>query len=202
MTVLVSATLYQMNYISDKSFDKDNFTQTYLQKGEYENCVFNQCDFSNSDLSEIKFIDCEFKSCDLSLAKIGKTSFRDVKFKECKMLGLRFDTCHDFGLAFSFEGCVLNHSCFAATKIKKTIFKSSQLQETDFTDSDLTGAVFDRCDLNRASFENTNLEKADLRTSFNYSLDPETNRIKRAKFSLTGICGLLDKYDIEIDEHS
>jgi hypothetical protein len=77
-----------MNYISDKSFDKYNFTQSHLQKGEYENCVFGQCDFSNSDLSEIRFIDCEFKSCDLSMAKISKTSFRDVKFKECKMLGL------------------------------------------------------------------------------------------------------------------
>jgi fluoroquinolone resistance protein len=194
------ATLVQMNYTADKTFDKDNFTQTHLLKGEYENCVFNQCDFSNSDLSEIKFIDCEFKSCDLSLAKINRTAFRDVKFKECKMLGLRFDTCHDFGLAFFFEGCVLNHSCFAATKIKKTTFRSSQLQETDFTDSDLTGAVFDRCDLNRTTFDNTVLEKTDFRTSFNYSIDPEINRIKKARFSLAGIPGLLAKYDIEIED--
>jgi len=192
--------LSQMNYTADKSFDKDNFTQTFLQKGEYENCVFNQCDFSNSDLSDIKFIDCEFKSCDLTLAKINKTAFRDVKFKECKMLGLRFDTCHDFGLAFSFDGCVLNHSCFAAMKIKKTILKNSQLQEADFTDSDLTAAVFDRCDLNGATFDNTVLEKTDLRTAFNYSIDPEINRIKKAKFSIAGVPGLLLKYDIEIDD--
>jgi fluoroquinolone resistance protein len=189
-----------MNSTTDKSFDKENFTQAHLQKGEYENCVFNQCDFSNSDLSEIKFIDCEFTSCDLSLAKINGTAFRDVKFRECKMLGLRFDTCHDFGLAFSFEGCVINHCCFAARKLKKTIFKSSQLQEADFTDSDLTGAVFDRCDLTRTVFENTILEKADLRTALNYSFDPEINKIKKARFSLSGITGLLQKYDIEIDD--
>jgi len=191
-----------MNYSADKNFDKENFTQTYLQKGEYENCVFSQCDFSNSDLCEIKFIDCEFKGCDLSLAKINGTAFRDVKFKECKMLGLRFDACHDFGLAFSFEGCVVNHCSFVARKLKKTIFKNSKLQEADFTDSDLTGAVFEGCDLNRTIFENTILEKADLRTAFCYSIDPETNKIKRAKFSLTGIPGLLGKYDIEIDEHN
>jgi len=39
----------------------------------------------------------------------------------------------------------------------------------------------------------------DFRTSVNYSLDPERNRIKKARFSLSGIAGLLDKYDIEID---
>jgi len=51
----------------------------------------------------------------------------------------------------------------------------------------------------RAAFENTILEKADFRTSFNYSIDPEKNRIRKARFSLAGISGLLDKYDIEID---
>jgi hypothetical protein len=50
-----------------------------------------------------------------------------------------------------------------------------------------------------ATFESTIIEKADFRTSFNYSIDPEKNRIKKARFSLAGIAGLLDKYDIEID---
>jgi len=51
----------------------------------------------------------------------------------------------------------------------------------------------------RATFENTALEKVDLRTGFNYSINPEINRIKKAKFSLQGVLGLLDKYDIEIE---
>jgi len=50
-----------------------------------------------------------------------------------------------------------------------------------------------------AIFENTILEKADFRTSLNYSIDPENNRIRKAKFSILEISGLLDKYDIEID---
>jgi len=37
-----------------------------------------------------------------------------------------------------------------------------------------------------------------LRTAFNYSLNPELNKIKKAKFSLPAVVGLLDKYDIEI----
>lgn len=116
------------------------------------------------------------------------------------MLGLHFDTCSEFGLSFSFDSCQLNHSSFYKTKIKKTVFKNSQLQETDFVETDLTSAVFDNCNLQQAMFEQTTLEKADLRTSYNYSIDPETNRIKKAKFSFAGISGLLDKYDIEIEK--
>jgi uncharacterized protein YjbI with pentapeptide repeats len=68
----------------------------------------------------------------------------------------------------------------------------------DFTESDLTHSVFDNCDLTRAAFEHTILEKADFRTSFNYSLDLEMNRVKKARFSQAGVIGLLGKYDIDI----
>jgi uncharacterized protein YjbI with pentapeptide repeats len=84
-------------------------------------------------------------------------------------------------------------------KIKKTFFKNSQLQEADFTETDLTDSVFDNCSMERATFDQTILEKVDFRTSFNYSIDPELNRIKKAKFSILGVAGLLEKYDIEIE---
>ncbi len=74
----------------------------------------------------------------------------------------------------------------------------TQLQEIDFTETDLTNSTFQNCDLTRAVFERTILEKVDLRTSFNYSINPEINRMKKAKFSLEGIIGLLDKYKIEV----
>jgi len=52
--------------------------------------------------------------------------------------------------------------------------------------------------LTGAMFESTNLEKADFRSSFHYSINPEINKIKKAKFSLPAVIGLLDKYQIEI----
>ena len=58
---------------------------------------------------------------------------------------------------------------------------------------------FINCDFSGAVFENTILEKADLRTAINYSIDPEINRLKKAKFSMPGLIGLLDKYDIELE---
>jgi fluoroquinolone resistance protein len=186
-------------YTEGKTFDKNNFITIPLAKGEYECCVFRNCDFSNSTLADVKFIDCEFLACNLSLAKLTKTIFTDVKFRDCKMLGLIFENRNDFGLTVNFENCNLNHSSFFQTKIKKTSFKNSQLHEVDFTQCDLAGAVFDNCDLSNAKFENTVLEKADFRTSSNYSIDPDLNRIKKTKFSLSGIAGLLGKYNIEID---
>ena len=115
------------------------------------------------------------------------------------MLGLHFNNCNVFGLAFSFENCILNHSSFYKVKIKKTTFKNTQLQEADFTECDLTGSLFDNCDLSRATFDNTIIEKSDFHTSYNYSIDPEINRIKKARFSIYGLSGLLEKYDIKID---
>ena len=114
-------------------------------------------------------------------------------------MGLGCDTWYEFGLSFSFDCVQLNHSSFFKTKIKKTVFKNSQLQETDFSEADLTSAVFDKCDLERAIFDQTILEKSYFRTSYHYSIDPDTNRMKKSRFSVIGLAGLLEKYDIEVE---
>ena len=116
--------------MEESSFDKIDYTQNSLAKGEYENCTFNNCNFSNSDLSGIKFSDCEFLGCDLSLAKLARTDFQDIKSNDCKMLGLHFENCNEFGLSISFVNCRLNHSSFYKLKLKKPY---SKLQEADFT---------------------------------------------------------------------
>lgn len=186
--------------IEDKTFDKEEFSSNPLPAKEFENCKFRNCDFANVDLTGKVFIECEFTACNLSLAKLKGTSFRDVKFRDCKMLGLRFDQCHTFGLEFRFENCILNHSTFFQLKIRKTIFSKSQLLEVDFNTTDLTGASFAECNLDRAYFENTILEKVDFTTASNYSLDPENNHLKKARFSTQGLPGLLGKYDIIIED--
>jgi uncharacterized protein YjbI with pentapeptide repeats len=183
-------------YIQDTTFSKSELPA----KGEYENCIFNHCNFAESNLSEYKFINCQFNGCNLSLTKLIGTAFQDVAFQDCKMLGLRFDTCQEFGLSFSFDGCQLDHSSFYKIKIKKTLFKNSQLKEVDFAETDLTSAVFENCNLSQAIFDHSILEKADFRSSYNYSIDPEANRIKHARFSLLSVSGLLDKYEVNIEQ--
>ncbi len=186
-------------YFDNLSLDKKDYSEEPIELGEYDVCHFTNCNFSNSDLSNVIFIDCTFSACNLSGAKLNKTSLRDCTFKDCKLLGLHFFNCHDFLFAVTFENCNLNLASFYRMKIKKTIFKNCNLQEVDFSEADLSAALLDNCDLALSVFSNTILEKADLKTAYNYSIDPETNYIKKAKFSSNGIAGLLDKYDLEIE---
>ncbi|MAT58674.1 MAG: hypothetical protein CMF23_11950 [Ignavibacteriae bacterium] len=186
--------LYQL----EKTFTKLNFAETPISKGEYEKCVFKNCNFFKGNLAEFIFIDCDFISCDLSMIEISSAAFNNAQFIDCKILGVHFETCNDFGFSVKFENCILDHSSFLGIKMNKTNFISCKMEEVDFAKSDLTNSVFTDCDLKRAMFNRTNLTKADLSTSYNFSIDPEINKIKRAKFSVNNLSGLLDKYEIVI----
>lgn len=186
-------------YIEDKTFDKLDFSSHPLDEGEFDNCHFNRCNFSNFNLSNKQFLECHFVGCNISSAQLVKTAFKQVRFKDCKLLGLHFENCSPFLFSVEFENCFLQLSSFYGIKMKKTRFSNCNLQEVDFTETDLSGCLFEQCDFLKATFGNTILEKSDLRTSYNYSIDPEVNRIKKAKFSIQGVGGLLDKYDIIIE---
>ncbi|MEQ6121741.1 pentapeptide repeat-containing protein [Reichenbachiella sp. MALMAid0571] len=185
--------------IENRVFEKLDPSEKKLNLTEYDGCTFNRCNFLNSDLSHSIFLECTFNDCDLSMSQLKNTSLKDVTFKNCKLLGLDFSDCNQFLLQLSFTDCNLNLALFYQLKLKGTKFKNCSLHEADFTETDLTSSVFDNCDFTRAVFGNTVLEKSDLRTSYNYSIDPEINRIKKAKFSVHGAIGLLDRYDIHIE---
>lgn len=185
--------------IEDQEFSALDYTKSDLERGTYQYCRFVNCQLSGVTLSHCVFVECEFFECDLSNAKVANTAFRDVKFKNCKMLGIRFEHCNPFLLTMAFEGCQLNLSSFYQLPLKGSKWVECGLREVDFTGADLTGATLDVCDLLDAAFDNTRLEKTDFRTAFNYSIDPENNYIKKARFSLPAVVGLLHKYNIEID---
>jgi fluoroquinolone resistance protein len=187
------------SYTEGQTFDGVDYSEQRLPKGEFENCSFRGCNFSRSDLSGIIFTTCTFDSCDLSLAILATASFRETQFRNCKMLGLRFDQCNSLLLSFSFESCTLNFSSFYKLKLKNLIVKGSTLQEVEFIETDLTNAKFIDCDLTRAVFEKSDLGGADFRTARNFYIDPELNNLKKARFSVHNVSGLLDKYKIEIE---
>jgi len=115
------------------------------------------------------------------------------------MLGLNFEKCNAFAFSIKIDNCQLNHSSFYKQKLQKTLFTKSKLLEVDFSECDLNSSVFDDCDLLNAIFDNTNLQNADFRNSHNFTIDPENNRIKGAKFTLQSVIGLLTKYNIKIE---
>lgn len=183
----------------EEVYKGENYTNTPLAKGSYEYCTFIECNFLNADLSHITFVECSFQQCDLTNANLNQTAFKEVSFKHCKLMGLRFDYCNPFLMAVRFEHCNLKLSSFYGLALKNTVFETCNLQEADFTESDFTGANFANSDLGLATFDRTTLEKADFRTAYNYAIDPELNRIKKAKFSADSLAGLLGKFDIVVE---
>jgi uncharacterized protein YjbI with pentapeptide repeats len=184
----------------DRLFENVDFSEQSLQIGEYEVCTFVNCNFMGVDMCGIQLTECVFFGCDLSNAQIATTAFRDACFKDCKMVGMQFKLHTDFLFSVSFEGCNLHLSSFYRMSLKKMKFKNCILREVDFTSADLTESSFDGCDLLGAVFSDSNLEKVDFRKSNFYSIDLEQNRVKKAKFSLHGLPGLLGKYNIEIED--
>lgn len=187
------------NFIEDLLFQNIDYTENELVKGEYENCTFSNCIFTNINLSDINFVECIMENCDFTMVKLSNVGFRDVKFRECKLIGLRFEDCSDFLFAVDFESCQLNLSSFYQRTLMNTRFKDCIMHEVDFTEADLGGSTFEKSDLSGAIFSNSILEKVDFREAYNYSIDPEQNRIKKAKFSIHGLAGLLFKYEIEVE---
>ncbi|MBL4624464.1 MAG: pentapeptide repeat-containing protein [Flavobacteriales bacterium] len=187
------------NTAENQEFNNVNFSEAPIKIKEFDCCTFTNCSFASTDLSGIQFIECEFTNCNLSMAILNNTSFKDIRFSSCKILGVNFTDCNPFLLDFNFADCLLNLSSFYQLKLKGITFSSCQLQEVDFTECDLTNARFYHSDLGRAIFENTIIEKADFRTAMSYSINPEINYIRKARFSTDGISGLLDNYDIDIE---
>lgn len=182
-----------------KTFDKVVLMGSELRHREFEGCVFNQCDFSNSDFSGNTFSECEFIDCNLSMLLLGQTSLQDVSFRNCKLLGIQFQHCNDFLFEVSFEQCALDYASFAHKKMPKTKFINCSMKETVLVGTNLTQAFFDQCNLENAVFNETQLAEADFTTAINYKIDPQFNPMKKAKFSTSGILGLLSQYDIKIE---
>lgn len=185
-------------YFEDKTFEKRNCTHQPLPAGVYENCHFLQCNLAGANISAIHFVDCRFEHCDASMLQVQKTVFRDVAFTDCKLLGIYFHNCQQSLFSPTFTGCLLNMSSFQGCKIKKTYFSRCELRDVDFTDADLSGSVFDDCNLERAIFANTRLDAVDLRSAYNFSINPTDNYLKKAQFSLNGLPGLLQHVPIII----
>lgn len=183
----------------NKTFERINYTSVRLYEEEFEECTFKECDFTNSDLTGSDFINCRFENCNLTTVKVINTGFKEVIFRGCKLIGIEFGTCTNFLFSISCVTCNLNYSSFHKKRLKKMVFKDCLMKEVLFSGCDLSESVFQECNLENAAFEGNNLEYANFTAAFNYTIDPEINRMKKARFSTTGLAGLLRKYNLNIE---
>jgi fluoroquinolone resistance protein len=183
----------------DKTFTKITAADLEGRARSFESCRFVRCDLSYADFSGMLFIDCFFEECNLSLIKLSDTGLQNIQFKDCKLSGADFSKSRDFLFGANFSNCIVDNAIFYKKKNKGAKFSDCSLVETDFTEADLTDAQFINCNLNQAFFSNTILKNADLRTSYNFIIDPDNNILKKARFSVYGLPGLLAKYDLRVN---
>jgi len=184
------------NYIIEQNFNEITFGTEDIIYKDFERCTFNNCDFSACNYTGVAFIDCTFISCNFYEAKINYVAFRGALFTDCDLNGVNFSMCDPLLFEVEFKDCILDYAKFYTLKIKGTIFSNCSLIAVDFMNTDLTGVIFDNCNLHKAVFIDTIANKADFTTSYNFSIDPERNKLKRAIFSEVGLKGLLHKYDL------
>lgn len=183
----------------DKIFENINYSGQEVVNREFENCSFKNCDLSHSNFTSCKFINCNFLLCNLSMAKLNNTQFDTVSFTDCKVMGVDFSKCSDFVFGVKFTNCLLDYSSFERKKMIKTIFINSKIKGVDFTEGDLSKSKFENCDMEDAVFIKSILKETDFTTAYNLIIDPERNIMKKAKFTLQGLPGLLVKHGISVE---
>lgn len=178
------------------------FTQTTQLPAEanFAGCRFQYARLAEEDASGRTFEDCVFEDCDLSMLIVKNASFKTTRFIRCKLQGVSFFEASHFLFSPVFTECQMDMTSFAGMTLKKMIFENCSLRETVFTRANLTGADFKGSDLTRAVFLHTVLDKADLSSACGFVIDPDANSLRQTRFSLYGLPGLLEKYNIRVSE--
>jgi len=183
-------------YIINAEVTHKIYGEEEIMYRDFERCTFTHCDFSGCNYLGVAFIDCIFVSCNFYEAKINYISLRDVQFTGCNFTGVNFSMCDNLLFSFGFKDCVLDYAKFYTLKLKGTLFTNCSLTAVDFMKADITEVIFDNCNLHKSVFMDTIANKTDFTTSYNFIIDPEKNKLKKAKFSQAGLKGLLTKYEI------
>ncbi len=186
------------DYILDQEFSTQVFDDSNTSYKEFENCTFIDCDFRTCTFKTVTFVDCIFTNCNFKATAINYVSLRGVQFNGCDFTAVNFAMTDQVIYEFHFKDCLLDYAKFYALKLRKMQFINCSLIAVDFMGSDLSEALFDNCNMRHAVFIDTIAHKADFSTSYDFVIDPEKNKLKRAIFSTEGLKGLLTKYDLVI----
>ncbi|GAA4043780.1 hypothetical protein GCM10022409_32310 [Hymenobacter glaciei] len=192
-------TLRKPTYFPDENVAERWDACHLLGHTEFDEFRFVGCDFGGADLRRLRFTDCRFEHCNLTTAQLAGTAFQNVAFDDCKLMGLQFGACRDMLFGVHFDQCQLRYASFAGRSMAGTRFVGCQLEDADFADADLSNAAFEDCALGGAVFQNTKLLGADFRTATGFIIDPETNPLTGAHFTLAGLLGVVARYNLVVE---
>lgn len=180
-----------------ETFTNIHFLQLVNERDHYENCEFLNC--ALSDISHTTFINCSFKNCNLSNCVVNNCMLQDVSFLDCKLLGINFSQAKDFAFTLFCKNCNLDYASFDKKKLNKSVFDNCKMHHVNLTLADLSKSKLIDCDLFEAHFSQTNIATVDFTSSHNFTINPENNQIKKAKFLMQDLEKLLYQYDIIVE---
>lgn len=176
---------------ADETFKDVVCEQDVLARLSFSHCTFTNARFDRVDFTATEFSDCLFDHCELTLPNLTNADLKTVRFKDCKLVGADFRKGDSRFLALAFENSLVDTCNFSGLKLKATPFLRCVLRETRFVGSVLSEAVFDGSDLEGTLFHECQLENASFSQARNYAIDPLTNKLKGARFSLPEAVSLL-----------
>lgn len=184
--------------IEEETIQGEFFSKKDLGNRSFIDCTFHHCDFSEAILKNAQVSSCTFSHCNFSLVKLDNCRLQDVLFLDCKIIGTEFFKCNKTFFSANFKNCLLQYCNFSDLNMKNTSFKGSKLKDSHFTGTILKDVDFSGVDLSGTIFHNCDLCRADFSSSTQYEIDPRTNKITKAKFSLPEAVRLLQVFDITL----
>ncbi|HAS88705.1 MAG TPA: hypothetical protein DCS48_05295 [Desulfovibrio sp.] len=160
-------------------------------------CTFKVSSFQYTELVDCEFQECAFMGCNLSLAVFANSKVIDTEFRDSKLLGINWGNLGPVIVA-RFTNCLMDRCAFCCQNLLKVKFSSCSFREAAFSDCKLARVKFDDCDFAGCQFHRTDLSYADFTLSRNYFMNAETNKLKKAKFSLPEAVSLLANLGIEL----
>jgi uncharacterized protein YjbI with pentapeptide repeats len=167
-------------YFLDIEYKSITYGEEEVNFKEFECCTFTKCNFSQCAFVAVTFIDCTFNDCTFSNAKINYVAFRTVTFNKCEIKDVNFAMCDKLILKLRLR--IIGF--FQVLKLRNFFYQSPASSAVDFMSTDLTEVLFENCDLYRSEFAKAIANKANFKTSFNYTIDPKTTKLKKAVFAL------------------
>jgi len=113
-------------------------------------------------------------------------------------MGINFGACDPLFLFVRFFHCLIDTCNYSDLSLKGTTFEHCNIRDPHFTHANLAESNFAGSDLNGSIFHNTNLSHVNFVGAVNYAINPLTNQLKQARFSLPEVVALLDSLGIII----
>jgi fluoroquinolone resistance protein len=169
-----------------------------LRGKTFTRCHFKNCDLSGANLSGSLFENCTFTDCNVSLVIMNDAKMRGVTFTACKILGVVFSQCNTLSVDMNFTKCMLRNCNFSELTLRKMSVRQCEIIDSDFINVDLTGADFSDSSFTGSEFNNANLTRASFIDARGYAINPLSNKIKKAQFSMPEAISLVEYLGVVI----